>query len=219
MESKNQIADKLKQILTESQVLTDLEDIYVYSFEKVFLNQNYPKPDIVVKVYSLKEENEVMELAERENAVLIKRGEKFSSFINKPSRPLILLDNLKIPKLENCYEKLVESEEIIPNLRKLHINEYGTYQNLVLAVQNLLFAGTLNKCQQCITCSGYCTVAPSFKGVETWSSKGRMLIGRGIMKGELTLSEKIVDILYSCTKCGLCFAQCFQDLEFHQAIS
>ena len=218
MESKNQIADKLKQILSESQVLTDLEDIYVYSFEKVFLNQNYPKPDIVVKVYSLKEENEVMELAERENAVLVKRGEKLSSFINKPSHPLILLDNLKIPKLENFYEKLVESEEIIPNLRKLHISEYGTYKNLVLAVQTLLFAGTLNKCQQCITCSGYCTVAPSFKGVETWSSKGRTLIGRGIMKGELTLTEKIVDILYSCTKCGLCFAQCFQDLEFHEAI-
>jgi len=57
MEYKNQIADKLKQILNESQVLTDLEDLYVYSFEKVFLNQNYPKPDIVVKVYSLKEEN------------------------------------------------------------------------------------------------------------------------------------------------------------------
>ncbi|MFX1288700.1 MAG: 4Fe-4S dicluster domain-containing protein, partial [Promethearchaeota archaeon] len=218
MESKNQIVDKLKQILKESQVLTDLEDIYVYSFEKVYLNQNCPKPDIVVKVHSLKEENEVMELAKKENAVLIKRGEKFSSSIHKPSHPLILLDNLKIPKLENCYEKLTESERLITNLRKLHINEYGTYQNLVLAIQNLLFSGTLNKCQQCVTCSGYCTIAPSFKGVETWSSKGRMLIGRGIMNGELTLSKKIVDILYSCTKCGLCFVQCFQDLEFHDAI-
>ncbi|MFX0047977.1 MAG: (Fe-S)-binding protein [Candidatus Hermodarchaeota archaeon] len=218
MESKNQIVDKLKQILKESQVLTDLEDIYVYSFEKVYLNQNCPKPDIVVKVHSLKEENEVMGLAEKENAVVIKRGEKYSSSIHKPAHPLILLDNLKIPKLENCYEKLTESEKLITNLRKLHINEYGTYQNLVLAIQNLLFSGTLNKCQQCVTCSGYCTIAPSFKGVETWSSKGRMLIGRGIMNGELTLSKKIVDVLYSCTKCGLCFVQCFQDLEFHDAI-
>jgi len=218
MESKHQIADKLKKILDESQILTDLEDLYVYSFEKVFLYQNYPKPDIVVRVYSSKEENEVLELVAREKAILIKRGEKFPPTINKSFQTLILLDNIKIPKLEICYNKLVEKNETIANLKKFHINEYGTYKNLVLAVQNLLFAGTLNKCQQCITCSGYCTVAPSFKGVETWSSKGRMLIGRGIMKGEFTLSEKIVDILYSCTKCGLCFAQCFQDLEFHEAI-
>ncbi|MFX1387718.1 MAG: (Fe-S)-binding protein, partial [Promethearchaeota archaeon] len=71
---------------------------------------------------------------------------------------------------------------------------------------------------QCTTCSGYCTVSPSFNGIETWSSKGRMLVIRGIMKGDLTFSDKIVDILFNCTKCGLCFAQCFQDLEFHEAI-
>ncbi|MHA2394666.1 MAG: hypothetical protein ACXAEX_22280, partial [Promethearchaeota archaeon] len=46
----------------------------------------------------------------------------------------------------------------------------------------------------------------------------RMLITRGFMKGDLNISKKIVDILYSCTKCGLCYAQCFQDLEFHEAI-
>jgi len=214
MKSKDQIADKLKQLLTENQVLTDIEDIYVYSFEKVFLDQNYPKPDIVVRVYSSKEENEVMDLAAREKAILIKRGEKTPT-IDMSSQTLILLDNTQIPILDSCFD---EKNKVFTTLKKLPINEYGSYKNLVLAVQNLLFAGTLNKCQECVTCSGYCTVAPSFKGIETWSSKGRMLIGRGIMKGELTLSEKIVDILYSCTKCGLCFTQCFQDLEFHEAI-
>ena len=158
MESKHQIADKLKKILDESQILTDLEDLYVYSFEKVFLDQNYPKPDIVVRVYSPKEENEVLELVAREKAIIIKRGEKFPPTINESFQTLILLDNIKIPKLEICYDKLVEKNETIANLKKFHINEYGTYKNLVLAVQNLLFAGTLNKCQECITCSGYCTV-------------------------------------------------------------
>jgi glycolate oxidase len=45
-----------------------------------------------------------------------------------------------------------------------------------------------------------------------------MIISRGIMKDEITFSDKIIDILYNCTKCGLCYAQCFKDLEFHEAI-
>ncbi|MFX0058419.1 MAG: (Fe-S)-binding protein [Candidatus Heimdallarchaeota archaeon] len=218
MESKNQIIEQLKRILKESQILTDLEDTYVYSFEKIFLNKVYPKPDIVVRVFSSKEEKEVVELAEKFNAALIKRGEEITPVIRKSSNTIILIDNVKIPKLENCIDNIEKIDADITNLDKFHINGYGTYRNLALAVQNLLFGKTLNKCQQCITCSGYCTVAPSFNGIETYSSKGRMLVTRGIMKGDLSFSDKVVDILYSCTKCGLCYAQCFQDLEFHEAI-
>ncbi len=218
MDSKNRIIEQLNRILKESQVLTDLEDRYVYSFEKIFLDQTYSKPDIIVRVSSLKEEKEVIELLEKENAILVKRGEEASSFNDKTSKVLILLDNVKIPKLENYSEKIGEKDDIITKFNELHIAGYGTYRNLALMVQNLLYGKTLNKCQQCITCSGYCTVSPSFNGVETWSSKGRMLIAKGIMNGELNFSDKIVDILYNCTKCGLCFAQCFQDLEFHEAI-
>jgi Fe-S oxidoreductase len=113
---------------------------------------------------------------------------------------------------------MANKEMKISKFSGLDIKGYGTYRNLALAVQNLFLGKTLTKCQQCTTCSGYCTVSRSFNGVESWSSKGRMLITKGIMKGDLTFSKKIVDILYSCTKCGLCYAQCFQDLEFHEAI-
>ncbi|MFX1321408.1 MAG: (Fe-S)-binding protein [Promethearchaeota archaeon] len=218
MDSKNRIIQQLNRILKESQVLTDLEDRYVYSFEKIFLDQTYSKPDIIVRVSSLKEEKEVIELLEKENVILIKRGEEASSFNDKTSKFLILLDNIKIPKLENYSEKIGEKDDNITKFNELHIAGYGTYRNLALLVQNLLYGKTLNKCRQCITCSGYCTVSSSFNGVETWSSKGRMLITKGIMNGELNFSDKIVDILYNCTKCGLCFAQCFPDLEFHEAI-
>ena len=218
MNSKNGIINQLNQILKKNQILTDLEDLYVYSFEKIFLDQTHIKPDIVVRVSSLKEESEVKKLAEKDDNILIERGNSLSPTINEVSRPLILLDNAEIPKLENCADEMRQKEEFITNLNKFPISGYGTYRNLASAVQNLLLGKTLNKCQHCITCSGYCTVSPSFNGVETWSSKGRMLITRGIMKGELIFSDKVIDTLYACTKCGLCFAQCFQDLEFHEAI-
>ncbi|MFX0043910.1 MAG: (Fe-S)-binding protein, partial [Candidatus Hodarchaeota archaeon] len=218
MNSKDRIAEQLKWIVTEDKVLTDLEDRYVYSFEKLFLDRFEIQPDIIVRLSSLKEEKEVIEVLEKQNVILIKRGEEISPFNDKTSKVLILLDNVDIPKLEDYSEKTGEIKGVITKSKELHIAGYGTYRNLALVVQNLLYGKTLNKCQQCITCTGYCTVSPYFNGVETWSSKGRMLIARGIMKKELEFSDKIVDILYNCTKCGLCFAQCFQELEFHEAI-
>lgn len=213
MKSKNEFIEQLKAILNESQILTDFEDLYVYSFEKTFLDQIYPKLDIVVKISSLKEEQEILELAKKNNRVVIKRGDEPPSRLNKDT--ILLLDNVKIPNLEGCIEETGDKDRFI---KKIDGKGYSTHMNLSLAVQNLLFGKTLNKCQQCITCSGYCTISPSFNGIETWSSKGKMLIARGVMKGELTFSNKVIDTLYACTKCGLCFAQCFQDLEFHEAI-
>ncbi|MFX1462023.1 MAG: (Fe-S)-binding protein, partial [Promethearchaeota archaeon] len=218
MNSKNEIIENINRILEEGQILTDLEDLYVYSFEKLFLDQNYVKPDIVVRTSSLSEENKLKKFAKKEDLILIERGKKIKQNINGASKPIILLDNVEIPRLESCLSETDQKEDYITTLKRFPIRGYGTYRNLASAAQNLLLGKILNKCQKCTTCSGYCTVNPSFNGVETYSSKGRMLVTRGIMKGDLNLTQKIVDILYNCTKCGLCFAQCYQDLEFHEAI-
>ncbi len=216
MKSKNEFVKKLKEIVNENQILTDFEDLYVYSFEKTFLDQIYPKLDIVVKSFSVKEEEEILELAKKNDIAVIKRGSESPSQFNE--KTILLLDNVKIPDLKACKEEIEDNGKFIKEIFEMQRNGYSTYGNLALTVQNLLSGKTLNKCQQCITCSGYCTVSPSFYGIETWSSKGKMLIARGLMKGELTFSNKVIDTLYACTKCGLCFAQCFQDLEFHEVI-
>ncbi len=218
MNSKKEIIEKLKKILKKGQLLTDLEDLYVYSFEKIFLDQNNIKPDIVIRSPSLDEESELQKLSEKQDIILIERGKRTTPTLGESNKTIILIDNVEIPNLESCFAEMNEKDDFIPSLKKFPISGYGTYRNIASAVQNLLIGKMLNKCQKCTTCSGYCTVSPSFNGVETFSSKGRMLITKGIMKGDLKFSEKIVDILYNCTKCGLCFAQCFQDLEFHEAI-
>ncbi|NVM34487.1 MAG: (Fe-S)-binding protein [Candidatus Lokiarchaeota archaeon] len=218
MNSKDKITEQLKRIVNENQVLTDLEDRYVYSFEKIFTDIIDLKPEIIVRVSSLNEENEIKRFIEKENAILIERGKTYSQIKGNSSKNLVLLDNVEIPTLKNCIDEIGKKDRNITKFDKLDLKGYGTYRNLAFAVQNLFLGKTLTKCQQCTTCSGYCTVSPSFNGVETWSSKGRILITRGIMKGDLSFSNKIVEILYSCTKCGLCYAQCFQDLEFHEAI-
>ncbi|MFX1573401.1 MAG: (Fe-S)-binding protein [Promethearchaeota archaeon] len=218
MNSKDRITEQLKQIVKKDRILTDLEDRYVYSFEKIFLDRFIIEPDIIIRVSSLKEENEIKRFIEKEDAILIERGKTLTHLENKSLKNLVLLDNIEIPTLKNCIDNIGKDDGIITKFDKFDIKGYGTYRNIALAVQNLFFGKTLNKCQQCITCTGYCTISHSFGGIETWSSKGRLLIARGIMKGDLTFSDKIINILYTCTTCGLCFAQCFDDLEFHEAI-
>ncbi|TEU05197.1 (Fe-S)-binding protein [Candidatus Bathyarchaeota archaeon] len=206
------IVKHLKQIVKPEQILTDPEDLYVYSFEKIFEEQN-PVPDMVVKTPSSEEAQKILELAGKGCFTVVKRGEMISR--QRVEKPLLLLDDVPTPEL-----KMISSKkgEIIEVLKEIRDSGYGNPRNLAFALKTLFLEKNLAKCEECETCSGYCTVASSFEGVETWSSKGRVIVIRGLQNKELPVSRKVVDILYTCTECGLCFAQCFEDLEVNEAI-
>jgi Fe-S oxidoreductase len=207
-----QVIKHLKRIVRPEQILTDPEDLYIYSFEKIFQGQN-PTPDIIVKTLSSKETQKILQLAGEERFIAVKRGQ----LINRLSirEPLVLLDDVPAPELKRLPGKRDEIKEI---LREIHDKGHGSAKSSALALKSFLLEKNLAKCEECKTCSGYCTVASSFEGVETWSSKGRILIIKGVQDGELALSKKVVDVLYTCTECGLCFAQCFEDLEANKSI-
>jgi len=206
------VIEHLKQVVRSEQILTDSEDLYVYSFEKIFEKQN-PVPDIVVKTLSSEEVQKILELAGKAGFTVVKRGEVING--RSVKKPLVLLDDAPTPDLERVPLKRGEITEILKEIRG---RGHGSPRNLALVLKTLFLEKNLAKCEQCKICSGYCTVASSFEGVETWSSKGRVLTMRGLQNGELGVSKKVVDILYTCSECGLCFAQCFEDLEVNEAI-
>ncbi|MFX0014802.1 MAG: heterodisulfide reductase-related iron-sulfur binding cluster [Promethearchaeota archaeon] len=209
--------EQLKQISSKIQVLTDSEDRYVYSFEQIFMDQAYPMPDIVVKVYSADQKKKVLETADKENVTLIQRGNHQSSTFTS-SNIIILLDDVKIPTPDNKITKNREKSDLHNNLFKLLRISHGTYRNFALAVQTLFLQKFGNTCLQSSICSDYCTVTPFFNGIESYSARGRGLLIKGVMKGELDLTNKITDILYTCSKCGRCFGECFQKSDLHEAI-
>lgn len=219
MEKEKKLIEQLEQILSKDHVLTEVEDRYVYSFEKIFMKQVYPMPDIVVKVYSSDQMEKISELIEKkEEIIVIKRGEYCSPSSIEPSRIKMLLDDAKIPRLEISTEEQQKRVGIGEKFFETHKSGYGTYRNFALAVQTLFQDKFADSCFHCSTCSDYCTVTPSFKGIETWSARGRALLIKGIMTGELTLTNKIVDVLYTCSKCGRCFGECFPNVDLHEAI-
>ncbi|MDH5482243.1 MAG: (Fe-S)-binding protein [Candidatus Bathyarchaeota archaeon] len=210
--SMRQVIQRLNLIVRPEQILTDPEDLYVYSFEKIFEKQN-PVPDVVVKTLSSKETQKILELSKKEGFTVVKRGEMIKR--QNLNRPLVLLDDAPAPKLKR---NPIKSDEITEILKEIRAKGQGSPRNLALAIKTLFLEKKFDKCKECKICSGYCTVSLSLKEVETWSSKGRALIIRALQNGELLTSKKVIDILYTCTECGSCFAQCFEDLELNEAI-
>jgi len=217
MTLKTSIVEGLKQIVGSANVLTNVEDLYVYSFEHIFREQQYPEVDAVVKVRSAEQAKQVMDLAEKEGFAVIQREEIDAQKVLEPTRTgVVVVDDVPPPDLTIFKE--VEKLLIAEDIREIHRAGHGTFRNFALALKTLFLNKPTSRCQECATCSGYCTVAPSFNGVETWSSKGRILLMRGLSMGELALSKRLIEVLYTCCTCGLCFAQCFPDLHVHEAI-
>ena len=125
-------------------VLTDLEDRYVYSFEKIFMNQAYPMPDIVVKVYSSDQKEKILEIIEKENLTLIQRGDHLSSSFTS-TQPIILLDDIKISTPDANITDEIKTPEINEHLSEFRRINYGSHKNFVLAAQRLFLNKYLPK--------------------------------------------------------------------------
>jgi len=214
------IIQRLKEIVGQSNVLTDVEDIYVYSFEKLFEKSHYPKLDVIVRVTDNEQANEIMELAGSQQIQVFKRSNAVSRLetFQPQSTQTILIDDLK--QLELCplsedTEKSIQRAEFEA---EIHRTGHGTPRSCALALKSFLSGLPAHKCLNCKTCSGYCIVSTAFNGVETWSSKGRTTLTRALMNGDLKPSAKLTDVLHTCTLCGLCFAECFENTQVRKAI-
>ena len=212
------VVNALKQIVGSTNVLTNPEDLYVYSFEHIFRERHYPPMSAVVRTSSPEETKKVMYLAKKEGLRVVRRGEHNTGKVSESNKTeMVLLDDAKPPDLESLEE--AELESTTEFIKEFHRAGHGTFRNFALALKTLLSDKLTPRCQECDTCSGYCTVSPSFNDIETWSSKGRTLLIKGLTNGDLSLSKKLIEIIYTCTTCGLCFAQCAQDLQVHEVIT
>jgi glycolate oxidase len=215
---KEKIVEHLKQIVGTTNILLDTEDLYVYSYEHFFRKPRYPKLDVVVRVGSDEQARKVLELAERAGFTLIRRSSGKAEVSGSAGSLRVLLDDVTPPKLEVRGVDESIKEEIASCTREIYRAGHGTFRNLALGLKTLFLRTPARKCLKCTVCSGYCTVTPSFNGVETWSSKGRALLIRGFLAGELKSSRKLIDVAYTCSLCGLCFADCFENTEVRRAI-
>ncbi|MFQ6065592.1 MAG: heterodisulfide reductase-related iron-sulfur binding cluster [Candidatus Bathyarchaeia archaeon] len=213
---------KLREIVGPERVLTDPEDLYVYSFEKIFEDAKHSDFDAVVKATSTDEIAKIEKLAETEGFTILRRGENAVHDPQKTKRSAtVILDTLPHPELTAFDKKLGEKFQQFRERRQKLMDAMlreRSYKGLASVIGSLFQDKIIQQCRDCEACTGYCTVSPIFNHVETYSSKGRYLLTRGLMTEEIKPSKRLADILYSCTLCGLCYFQCTSNLHLYEVI-
>ena len=223
MTLNNHVIRKLTEIVGPERVLADPEDLYVYSFETIFEGAKYSDFVAVVKALSEDEIAQIEKLAETEGFTVVRRGRKAAAYEPQETRRSgsIILDTAPHPEITAFDEKLQEKFQQLREYRQKLMDamrKERSYKGLASVIESLFHEKIISQCRDCEVCTGYCTVSPTFNHVETYSAKGRHLLTRGLMREELKPSNRLADVLYSCTLCGLCYAQCIPDLRLHEAI-
>jgi len=205
------VIQSLRQIAGDSYVLTDREDLYVYGFEHFFKQKQYPRLDVVVRVNSNQMADEILELAQKSGIQVFRRSEGKNSLLQATSKAVVLIDDVAPPQLETLLKAKEENPKTAELEQEMHRAGLGAFRSYALALSTFLSRMPIQKCLGCHVCSGYCTVSPFHNNIETWSSKGRTILTRALSDRELQPSSKLIDVLYSCSLCGFCFAECFDD--------
>ena len=199
------VVEKLLSVPGVRAVLVDDEDLYVYSRERIFLREATPRPIAVVKVDP--------EAVDRVVGEVERLGFKVSIRGERVEEGSVLVDAFTPPEPEELDEGALKVFEEASRAREEALSRVKaagveSRRRLSIAVEGILKARRSFDCSKCKVCTGYCTVAPLFNHVETWTSKGRLLLIGGYTRGELGPSSKLVDVVYTCSLCGACYVRC-----------
>ena len=198
-------------------VLTDIEDLYVYSFYGEFCTRCHCTPSAVLRLHSESEEKELMRLAEQEEVHVIRNDRLFEEdWPTERGVPVLLIDSRRPLDGPALREKLSKLEEGVAEMKE-RLKGTPSFLHWFIFSLRTKDGYQIRELPDCD--DGYCAVQPFFDGVETWSSKGRLLLTRGLFRGELTITKKLVDSIYTCTACGQCYDQVsLRGLEMNNAV-
>jgi heterodisulfide reductase subunit D len=197
-------------------VLTDYEDRYVYSFHGEFATRRRGLPDAVVRLLSESEWKKLDRLSGSLGFRVVRndRPEEYGS--ERLDAPTVLLDAREPVDASALLRRLSGLEEARAEGRRALRDETPLPQWFVSSLQarDGFRIGELPDCD-----NGFCAVQRFFGGVETYSSKGRLTLTRGLLGGELEPTGRLADSIYNCTACGQCYDQLGLDgLEVNNAI-
>ena len=194
-------------------VLVDPEDLYVYSFYGEFASRRHPNLVAVLRRLSPEDEGRLAKIAEASRVPIIRTGELG---LKETDGPALLVDVRTPPSRESLLERLrlMEQDEAEGKRR---LREATSLPARLVSSLRMADGFRLRGLDD--PDNGYCIMQPHYDGVETYSSKGRLLFSRGLLEGELPVTDKLVDSLYTCTACGQCYGQVsLEGFEINNAI-
>lgn len=212
-----ELLTELVKTFGSEKVLTEPEDLYVYSHDGAFGTRHQKLPVAVLRLRDDGEEKRLKGVGERYGVRIVtdewdgKGGEPVDGeapILFVDTRPSIGPDTLR-ERLDELERDRAEGRQALKELQSLphwYISSLRVKDGYRIGERD-----SLDK--------GFCVVQPCFDGIETYSSKGRLLLSKGLLSGELKASERLVDSMFSCTACGQCYDQLGRgDLEINNAI-
>jgi len=189
----------LKSKFGEERVLTSFEHLYVYSHTGEFGVKKQRQPQVVLRIKS----NEERRLLDKLLKEIDNHAVQFDDLGNThcdPIKPFILVDFQEPMEIDDLLislgELAKEKEEQKTSLKKSS-SFHDWFSTTMQGKDGFRVEDD----------SGFCIVQSYFDGVQTYSSKGRLLLARGLLRSELETSPLLSDSIFSCTACGQCYDQ------------
>ena len=193
-----QLLARLVEALGAEKVLAEPEDLYVYSRMGAFGVEETRPPVAVLRLC----ESEARGLGSLVDgaAQVVALGEEA-----EPSMlPTILVDRAEPTSLGELERSLGE----VTRSRRETLREAKESRSLALQASALFQSMDGYRLGERMSDgSGFCVVQRFMGGSETFSAKGRLLLSRGLSRGDLDVTPRLVEAMYSCTACGQCYDQ------------
>jgi len=189
---------RLVDALGAEKVLVEPEDLYVYSRMGAF-GVEETRPPVAVLRLSEAEARGLGSLVDGAAQVITMGEETESSPL-----PILLIDQREPTSLEELERSIVE----VTRSRRETLRQSKESGSVALQASGRLQSlDGYRLGERMADGSGFCVVQRFMGGHETFSSKGRLLLSRGLSRGELGATPRLVEAMYSCTACGQCYDQ------------
>ena len=195
---------ELAKAFSPEKVLTDPVDLYVYSFHGEFATRRRETPVAVLRRLSEGEERELEGLARASRFQVIRNNVSEEDAPRRVGTTTVILDSREPLTPSTLQERLTELEGTWAE-GKLRLKGATSFADWFVSSLRMKDGYRIIARPGCD--DGFCVVQPFLDGVETFSSKGRLLLTRGLLKGELEPTERLVEAVYTCTACGQCYDQ------------
>jgi len=204
---------KLVSQLGKDNVLTDPEHLYVYSHFGEFGIKPLKQPLAIIRMGDSLNESHLTELIENSGVRVVRNDQPEK--IEENQGPYLLLDVQKPVTIDMLLNRLHMLDEKRGD-QKQTLKEVSSFSHWIVSS---LQGGDGFRLWENDEDIGFCVVQSFFDDVQTYSSKGRLLLAKGYLNGELGASELLSDSIYSCTTCGQCYDQVSLDsLEVNNLI-
>ena len=124
--------NSIREIVGAENVLSDVEDLYVYSFRQIYQKRSIPKISAVIRTDVPKESEEVTRLLHNQDHHLVRRSTMTEFNKSSKSTPTLILDDSRQIDLEP-FTHAIETERASKTVDEFQETETANLKKIALA--------------------------------------------------------------------------------------